>query len=148
MTTRLRTIDVDEFFPHPPSLVWRALTEPELIGQWLMPNDFEPRVGHRFTMRTDPVPAIGFLGVIECEVLALEPERLLSISWTGGPLENSTVTWRLQPEGRGTRMLLEHAGFDPDDPQQLRALEILGSGWRSHVLQRMREVVSSLHSAV
>ena len=57
MTEAIRT---DSFFPHPPEKVWRALTDPQLLAAWLMPNDFEPRVGHRFTFRTDPVPAHGF----------------------------------------------------------------------------------------
>ena len=59
MTEAIRT---DSFFPHPPEKVWRALIDPELLASWLMPNDFEPRVGHRFTFRTDPVPAHGFDG--------------------------------------------------------------------------------------
>ena len=46
------------FFPHPPDKVWRALTDPELLGAWLMPNDFQARVGHRFTFRTDPVQGL------------------------------------------------------------------------------------------
>ena len=95
MTDAIRT---DSFFPHPPEKVWRALTNPELLASWLMPNDFEPRVGHQFTFRTDPVPAHGFDGIIRCEVLELRRPGD-GISWAGGGLD-TTVTWDLVPEGR------------------------------------------------
>jgi uncharacterized protein YndB with AHSA1/START domain len=88
VTDAIRT---DSFFPHPPEKVWRALTNPGLLASWLMPNDFEPRVGHRFTFRTDPVPGHGFDGIVRCEVLELVPARRLRISWAGGGLD-TTVT--------------------------------------------------------
>jgi uncharacterized protein YndB with AHSA1/START domain len=131
-------IHVDEFLPHRPERVWRALTDPEQLAAWLMPNDFAPAVGHRFTFRTDPKP--GFDGIVHCEVLDLEPPRLLRISWRGGGLD-TTVTWTLVPEGRGTRMFLEHAGFDPDDAAQQQVRRILDGGWRSHVLRRIEQVL-------
>jgi uncharacterized protein YndB with AHSA1/START domain len=142
--TGLRSIEVDQYFPHPPETVWRALTEPALIARWLMPNDFAAAIGHRFTLRTEPVAQTGFGGVIECEVLELVPLHRLRISWNSvGSLE-STVTWSLQAEGRGTRLLLEHAGFDPDDPNQLLAFQIMNGGWRSHVLRRLTEVLAAI----
>jgi uncharacterized protein YndB with AHSA1/START domain len=131
-------IHVDQFLSHSPARVWRALTEPELIARWLMPNDFEATVGHRFTFRTDPRP--GFDGTVHCVVLALEPVQLLKIGWRGGGLD-TTVTWTLIPEGHGTRLLLEHAGFDPDDEVQQRVRGILDSGWRSHVLRALERVL-------
>lgn len=131
-------IHVDEFLPHPPERVWRALTDPEQLAAWLMPNDFAPAVGHRFTFRTDPRP--GFDGIVHSEVLALEPPRRLRISWRGGGLD-TTVTWTLEPEGRGTRLFLEHAGFDPDDQAQQHVRRILDGGWRSHVLRRIEQVL-------
>ncbi len=66
-------IETGAFLPHPPAKVWRSLTVPDLPASWLMPNDFRAEVGHRFTFRTDPVPAQGFDGIVHCEVLALEP---------------------------------------------------------------------------
>jgi uncharacterized protein YndB with AHSA1/START domain len=141
-------IQVDEFLPHPPDTVWRALVDPDLLARWLMPNDFKPVVGHRFTFRTDPVPAAGFSGVVECEVLELRAEQQLTISWRHAGRTNgldTTVTWRLSPEGRGTRLFLEHSGFDPDDPAQDLARTIMGSGWRSHILRRLIDVVADLH---
>ena len=74
MTEAIRT---DSFFPHPPEKVWRALTDPELLASWLMPNDFEPRVGHQFTFRTDPVPAHDFDGIVRCEVLELDRKSVV-----------------------------------------------------------------------
>ena len=78
-----------------------------------------------------------------CEVLDLQPPRLLRMSWRGGLLD-TTVTWTLRPEGRGTRLFLEHAGFDPDDPGQQRAFTIMGGGWRSHVLRRLATLLSEV----
>jgi len=128
-----RTIRVDEYLPHPPEKVWRALTEPELIARWLMPNDFKLAVGHRFTFQGQPIPQAGFGGVGHSEVLAFEPEKMLRIAWRAAPEDpsglDSTVTFTLQPEGHGTRLLLEHTGFDLDDPYQAFSRRFMGSGW-------------------
>jgi uncharacterized protein YndB with AHSA1/START domain len=140
MTDR-RTIRVDEFYPHPPAKVWRALVEPELLAKWLMPSDFAAVVGHRFTFTTAPRPNVDFDGIVHCEVLAVEPERLLRFSWCGGHLD-TTVTWTLAPEGRGTRLFLEHDGFDPDDPAQQFALRTMGGGWRSHIMAALNDVLA------
>ncbi|MFI0352873.1 SRPBCC domain-containing protein [Actinomadura sp. 9N407] len=134
------SIEVDEFLPHPPAKVWRALTEPDLLARWLMPNDFKPVVGHRFTFTTKPIPNVEFDGIIACEVLELDRERLLRISWAGGGLD-TTVTWRLVSEGHGTRLFVEHAGFDLDDPAQTFAFHGMSSGWRSNVMRSLREVL-------
>ncbi|GAA0551314.1 SRPBCC family protein [Actinomadura livida] len=134
------SIEVEEFLPHPPAKVWRALTEPELLARWLMPNDFKPVVGHRFTFASKPIPNVDFDGTVDCRVLAIEEERLLRISWGGGGLD-TTVTWRLVPEGRGTRLFIEHAGFDLDDPVNAFAFRGMGSGWRTGVIR-------SLHAAL
>src|SRR5690606_28338192 len=71
----------------------------------------------------------GFAGVVQCEVLEAEPEKLLKLSWTDGRVD-WTVSWRLVPEGRGTRLFLDHEGIDPDDPRQQMSRRILGRGWR------------------
>ncbi|PSL06838.1 uncharacterized protein YndB with AHSA1/START domain [Haloactinopolyspora alba] len=128
-----RTIRVDEFLPHPPQKVWRALTDSELMARWLMPNDFVLRVGHRFTFRTDPMPAVGFGGVCHSEVLDFEIERMLRIAWRAAPEDqsslDSTVTFTLEPEGTGTRLFVVHDGFDPDDPLQALSRRAMGGGW-------------------
>jgi hypothetical protein len=71
----------------------------------------------------------------------VEPERLLRISWAGGALR-TTVTWRLVAEGRGTRLFLDHEGFDPNDPAQVNALRVLGGGWRTHLMRRLEAVLA------
>jgi len=149
MTTHenLTRIEVDQYFPHPPSRLWRALTTPELMAQWLMPNDFEPVVGHRFAFWTRPVSQTGFSGRIICQVLDLRPQKLLRISWADAEQPDgmaTTVTWRLQPEGKGTRLFLEHAGFDPGDPTQQLARKFMNGGWRSHVLRRLGELLQRI----
>jgi uncharacterized protein YndB with AHSA1/START domain len=136
MTEDLTSIKVDQFFPHPPELVWRVLTDSELMARWLMRNDFKPEVGHSFTFHSKPVPGADFSGTGASEVLAVEAPKLLSISWKDaekpdGP--ETTVTWRLEPEGRGTRMFLEHTGFDLDDAQQQAMRKIMNGGWRGIV---------------
>lgn len=149
MTTHedLTRIEVDQYFPHPPSKLWRALTTPELMAQWLMPNDFEPVVGHRFTFWARPVAQTGFSGRIACQVLDVRPQKMLRISWADAESIDSmatAVTWMLQPEGKGTRLFLEHAGFDLDDPTQQLARKFMNGGWRSHVLRRLSELLQHL----
>lgn len=143
----LQAIEVDQFFSHPPAKVWRALTTPALMGQWLMPNDFEPTIGHHFTFQTRPVAQTGFSGTIACEVLDLVPQQRLRISWTDAehPDQLATeVTWTLVAEGSGTRVFIEHTGFDPDDANQQLARRFMDGGWRSHVLRRLGDLLGTL----
>ncbi|WP_049575596.1 SRPBCC family protein [Nonomuraea sp. SBT364] len=128
MTDDPRAIRLDQFIAHPPAKVWRALTEPELVARWLMPGDFRAEVGHRFTMTTTPKKQVGFDGIVHCEVLEVEPRKLLKLAWGAG----WTVSWRLEPEGRGTRLFLDHEGFDPDDATQQLSRRIMGGGWPRH----------------
>lgn len=112
-------------YAHPPAKVWRALTEPKLIAQWLMENDFVPRVGHQFTLRTEPAP--GFDGIVRCEVLELIEPRKLSFSWRGGPID-TIATFELEPTERGTRLRFTQTGFRGFKANLVRL--ILGSGHR------------------
>ncbi len=139
----MTAIETAEFLPHPPETVWRALTDPVLLARWLMDNDFQPVLGHRFRFTTRPVPAQGFTGVIDCEVLELDPPRTLKISWVSGHLD-TTVQWRLEPEGTGTRLFLTHDGFDETDPAQQATLRVLGGGWRGHMVTRVRALLDEL----
>lgn len=144
MSDDLTRIEVDQFFPHPPERLWRALTTPDLMAQWLMPNDFEPVVGHRFTFRSRPVAQTGFSGEIACQVLDLAPQERLRISWADGADPEgmtTTVTWTLRAEGTGTRLFVEHVGFDPDDPNQQMARTFMDGGWRSHIMRRLGELL-------
>ena len=132
------TIEADQFLPHPPARVWRALIEPELMGRWLVPpTGFAPVLGQRFSFD------MGEWGTTWCEVLEVVPERLLRISWRNEPLD-TTVTFRLVPEGTGTRLLLAHEGFDLDDPADRAAHEGMGEGWRTNVVQRLDAVLAGL----
>lgn len=139
---------LDQFLAHPPAKVWRALTEPDLLARWMMPGDFALRVGHRYTMDGMAMPATGFSGTVQAEVLAFEAERMLRIGWRdadpGGAPGDWTITWTLEPEGRGTRLFLTHEGFDPDDPVQRRARGVMGGGWRTAVLRPLQAVLDEM----
>src|SRR5271156_7213710 len=107
-TAPTRTLVIEREIPLPPEKIWRALTQGALIEEWLMKNDFPPAVGHHFSFRSTPVP--GWDGVIESEVLAIEPNSRLSYSW-GTMGTTSVVTWTLTPTNAGTRVRMEQTGF-------------------------------------
>ena len=87
--------------------VWRALTNSASLADWMYPNDFEARVGHKFTFQVPPNPKVGFEGlVVRCEVLECEPPSRLAFSWSAGGLADTRVSFRLEPDGDGTRVLL------------------------------------------
>jgi uncharacterized protein YndB with AHSA1/START domain len=136
----MAAIEVDQFLAQPPEQVWHALTDPDLLARWLMPNDFRPAVGHQFTFRAEPVPQYGFDGIVHCQVLDLDPPRLLRFSWRGGQLD-TVVSWRLMPEGAGTRLMITHDGFDDGDTGQRMTMGILGGGWRGHLVKRLGELL-------
>ena len=118
----LSDIECDQFLAHPPAAVWKALTDPELHARWWVPGDIKPVVGHRFTLE------MGKWGRQSGEVIAVEPERLLAYTFAEGSLD-STVVWRLEPEGDGTRLFLQHRGFDLESPIGRQAYEGMGRGW-------------------
>jgi uncharacterized protein YndB with AHSA1/START domain len=133
-----RDIRIERVFHHPPAKVWRAIADREAIAAWLMKNDFEPRVGHRFQLRDRPRP--GWDGVCNCEVLVCDPERKLSYSWVGGPLD-TVVTWTLEPVPEGTRLVLEHTGFTG-----LFAVAIshmMGRGWKKMLDRRLDTIIAA-----
>lgn len=108
---------VEEFLPGPKESVWRALTDPDLIARWLMPNEFRLEAGHRFAIDSDPVRRCGLGGTGHCEVLAFDVGTMLRIAWAAAH-ENmsgldSTVTFTVAPEGAGTRLIIEHDGLHP-----------------------------------
>jgi uncharacterized protein YndB with AHSA1/START domain len=110
-TAATRSLVIEKEMPFPPEKVWRALTEGKLINEWMMENDFQPVVGHRFAFRSKPVP--NWNGVIECEVLAVEPTSKLSYSWgTMGMV--SVVVWTLAATEGGTHLRIEQSGFSSD----------------------------------
>lgn len=138
-------VRVEDFIPHPPAAVWRALTTPELLEQWLMPNDFAPVVGHRFHFRAEPIPATRFSGLIACEVLEIREPELLVISWADDSGENdmaTTVTFRLEAHDGGTRLGIVQAGYRADHPGDQMARTIMGGGWSGRIVPRLKEVVA------
>jgi uncharacterized protein YndB with AHSA1/START domain len=122
--TELRSVVVEREMPHPPEKIWRALTQPHLIQEWLMKNDFKPVVGHRFSLRMDPQP--NWNGVVDCQVLVVEPNKTLSYAWGALGLE-SAVTFTLTPAGTGTHLRMEQSGFRPDQPQAYQGAKY---GWQ------------------
>jgi uncharacterized protein YndB with AHSA1/START domain len=140
-----RDIVAEDFFPHPPERIWKALTTAEIIGRWLMPNDFEAVIGKHFTFTTRPMG--NWDGVVRCEVLDVVPHRRLVYSWRGGsdadnPARlDSTVAWTLQPEGSGTRLRMVHSGFR--SPHNDSAYEAMSPGWR-RLIGRLGEIAATL----
>jgi len=130
--------------PHAPEVVWAALTTAELIGRWLMPNDFAPVVGKTFTFRTKPMGS--WDGVVHCEVLEIVPNCKLVYSWKGGSDDNPSygskldtiVTWTLTPVAGGTRLRLVHAGFR--SPGNDFAFDAMSPGW-GRVLNGIARVI-------
>ncbi|MBI4317397.1 MAG: SRPBCC domain-containing protein [Chloroflexi bacterium] len=129
-------------YPQSREEVWRALTDSAILAEWLMPNDFEPRVGHRFTFRTQPNPQAGFDGVVHCEVLECVPPSRLTYSWAGGGIE-TRVSYRLEPEGNGTRLSFEQTGFDLSQPWGDAALRGAEAGW-DRMLEQLGSVIEGL----
>ncbi len=113
-----RSVVVERDMPHAPEKIWRALTQPHLIEEWLMKNDFVAQIDHRFALRAD-------WGDVACQVLEVEPNKVLSYSWAAYGLE-SIVTWTLTPTGTGTRLRMEQSGFQPN---QQPAYQGAKAGW-------------------
>ena len=146
MSTTLR---IERRYPYQRALVWRALTEPALLARWLMPNDFRPEVGHRFTFRTEPGP--GFDGIVHCEVLEIVPLQRLVYTWVGGPID-TRISFTLSDcaiDGDGhnggagaCRLVVEQSGFTG-----LRAWlvsRLLALGARKIYGQRLPQLLASL----
>lgn len=114
-------------YAHSPERVWRALTDPKELGAWLMPNDFAPTVGHKFQFNIGPQRA--WRGIVDCEVLEVDPPRRLVYSWQGDPKNRpTTVIWTLTPTADGgTQLKLEHSGFRGLGGLLLKSM--LGRGW-------------------
>jgi uncharacterized protein YndB with AHSA1/START domain len=119
-----REISIERTYAYPVERVWRALTDPTLLAQWLMSNDFEPRLGHKFQFRAKPMP--GWSGVTDCEVIALDEPHKLAYTWESGDL-STVVTWTLEPTESGTLVRFTHTGFT--GMSGIATSVILGSGW-------------------
>lgn len=117
-TPKASTLRKSAHYKHPPESVWTALTDPRALAEWLMPNTFVPRVGHRFRFQTDPNRFCRIIAT-ECEVLELDPPRRMVWSWEDRPLPGGPVRppmrieWTLTPERGGTRLELVQTGERP-----------------------------------
>jgi uncharacterized protein YndB with AHSA1/START domain len=124
---RTDTVVVERDIAHPPEKIWRALTQPHLLQEWLLKNDFAPVAGHRFSLRVEPQPH--WDGIISCEVRVVEPNHRLSYSWAALGLD-SVVTWTLTPIPAGTRLRMEQVGFRPDQKQAYAGAQY---GWQKYL---------------
>ena len=143
-TTPTRSIVVEEVLRHSPEKIWKTLTTAELIGRWLMANDFELAVGKQFTFRAKSMG--DWDGTVHCEVLEVLPNQKLVYSWRGGsatggqiPVLDSVVTWTLTPVDGGTRLRLVHSGFR--SPENDMAFNAMSPGW-GHVMHGIERVAA------
>jgi uncharacterized protein YndB with AHSA1/START domain len=128
-----RSIIIEREMPHPPERVWRALTQGALIEEWLMENVFQPVVGHRFNFRATPMPH--WNGIVDCQVLVVEPNQRLSYSWNASGEEAASglktlVTWTLTPTKGGVLLRMEHLGFRPEDEANYQGASY---GWQRYI---------------
>ncbi|GFZ91111.1 SRPBCC family protein [Dyella caseinilytica] len=132
LSTETLSVVVEREIPHPPEKIWRALTQPHLIEEWLMKNDFKPVVKQRFTLSGD-------WGSVDCQVLEIEPNKSLSYTWAAMGLE-SVVTWTLTPTSAGTHLRMEHSGFHADQQQAYKGAQY---GWQKFFAS-MEEVLARM----
>lgn len=132
-----RNVIIERIYPFSPEELWDALTNPEALAEWMMETDFQPYVGHHFTFRTAPAP--GFDGIVYCEVLTVDKPRKLAYTWRGGYMNPTVVTWLLQPVAEGTKLRLEHTGFD--GLASIAVSFILGYGWRTMLNDKLADLI-------
>ena len=138
--TQTRCVTVERDIAHPPEKIWRALTQPHLIAEWLMQNNFKPEVGHTFTLRGD------WGGVLDCAVLTVDPHQTLSYTWNFVHADaafdlESTVTFTLTPTDTGTRLRMEQSGFQPNQGQARAGAK---AGW-TQFFAKLERVLGMLH---
>ncbi|MBF6178197.1 Activator of Hsp90 ATPase homolog 1-like protein [Nocardia otitidiscaviarum] len=133
-------VEIGSFFPQPPDTVWHALTDPDLLEQWLLRSvGFAPAVGTHFIFSLPTRPP----GEIACEVLTAEPATRLTFRWIDLRADYPArwiVDWTIHPQGRGTRLLLTQTGFDIEDRRQKMARNAMERGWKG-TLSRLRELL-------
>src|SRR6201993_1347760 len=137
-TVTTRTLVIEREMQHPPEKIWRALTEGQLIEEWLLKNDFKPVVGHRFQFRREPMP--NWNGIIDCEVLEVEPNSRLSYVWGSMGLE-TVVAWTLTPTAGGTHLRMEQSGFPSEEGANYKGAKY---GWRNFI-DKLERLVGRLN---
>jgi uncharacterized protein YndB with AHSA1/START domain len=141
--TLTRTVTMERSVPHSLDKVWRALTQAPLLEDWLMANDFQPKVGHRFTFHMPPMQ--GWNGVTDCEVLTVVPHEELSYTWNASGEEAATgirtvVKWTLQAQDGGVLVRMEQSGFREQDQRNFMGAKY---GWERN-LGELERVVAGL----
>ncbi len=131
--TETLSVVVERELPHAPEKIWRALTEPHLIGDWLMKTDFQPIAGRRFNLTAD-------WGAVDCRVEVVDPNRTLVYTWDTKDLR-SIVTWTLTPIATGTLLRMEQTGFRPDQQPYFRGAQV---GW-PRFLAALEQVLAGLN---
>lgn len=131
-STETLSVVVEREIACPPEKIWRALTQPHLIEEWLMKNTFRPEVGHRFNLSAD-------WGVVDCKIQAVEPNKTLTYTWNTKDLE-SVVTWTIIPTSTGTFLRMEQTGFRPDQQPYYRGAQ---AGWQ-RFLANLEEVLARM----
>ena len=125
------TIEFKIEYHFPIAEVWQAISNKKALSEWLMPCDMEPIVGHKFQFKTKSFP--GFNGIIDCEVLEVVENEFLSFSWSGGPLKQTKVSFKLEQSGSNTILYFEHSGFE-GFLNRLIVQKILSNGWKTKIL--------------
>jgi uncharacterized protein YndB with AHSA1/START domain len=130
-----RDIAVETVLPYPIDVVWQALTDPTALADWVMPVEgFAPVVGQRFRFLAKPMP--GWDGVINCQVLTVQAPQRLVIRWQGSRMRTpTTLTWSLAPTDTGTRLHIDHRGFEGAAGVLLALMH--RSGWRRMTRRRL-----------
>jgi uncharacterized protein YndB with AHSA1/START domain len=160
-----RTIKLKTILPYPQEKVWRALTDPKLLGSWFMENNIEPIQGHYFTFRMKPQK--GWDGITHCEIIAVEPQKYISYSYrgeatgekalacagihsdTGDKLTkgiftelDTVLSFRLEPSCGGTILHLEHSGYKG---LKLSIISlIMQMGWKKQLNKKLPKVLGGL----
>lgn len=160
-----RTIRLKIVLPYPPGKVWRALTDPELLGKWFMENDIRPELNHYFTFRM--APQKGWDGITHCEITALEPLKHIAYSYRGEATGekalacagihsdaadkmtkgiftklDSILSFTLEPTCGGTILLMEHSGYT--GLKLVLVSLIMQMGWKKQLRKKLPTVLEQM----
>ncbi|OWW23364.1 hypothetical protein B4Q04_21215 [Zobellia sp. OII3] len=133
------------FYNQSPQEIWDYLTKAELIEKWLMPNDFELKLGHEFKFTTNPIPSLNLDGKFYCKILEIIPLKKLVYSWNGGlsknnPTLETIVKWTIIARENGTELKLVHSGFKKDNASILTAMF---DGWDKNIQKMLNQINSN-----
>jgi uncharacterized protein YndB with AHSA1/START domain len=160
-----RTIQLKTVLPYPPALVWRALTDPAILGSWFMQNDLQPIPGHYFTFRM--APQKGWDGITHCEIIAVEPEKYIAYTYRGeasgekalacAGIHSDTadkmtkgifakldtvLSFTLEPTCGGTILHMKHAGYKGFKLMLISL--IMQMGWKKQLRKKLPKALEKL----